>query len=585
MNRYAISCLPLLVLASLTGCAVDGEEDDVASDEEAITAACDLGSSCPSSIQLLQARSYQNRPPANLRGDLEIVSDQGWDKTPRRFSQKTSRPMKYATGRVLLAGNAAGNAEIGVDDFFLFEALDLQGQRLAAATINAGAGIVKLDGQPVRALERDPVSAGWKSFAGGSIDIASILPKDQPFRLRVSAMDFAGAASATDIFLTVKPGAPAVAVGGRACTTDAECGGGAAMCFIDQCKRVEDSTKSIWGFEGLATAYGTDNVLRIAYQQYASGVGWANATHTTRLGKWIGNTVFDGADSWGDAWSLDRAPGRDPWMAAVSEGGTSDSFRIGEDGGPSLPSSPYRVKSFAVARNNAGTTFLAYALHNARNQSECTVQFSKRPAGGTWSAPEKVGTCGWGGPSLVVHVRKDGNADILTSSNGVSLLMYRRQNPIDPWSLTSVLPASGYDRVIKAHGVDGTTHFVVQRWDSLPSYGNFYAKYLELGDEGVVRDIDLPMVRDESADPYTSMDVDPLGNAWIVQRSLRHQKPPVLIRIDPAGTVAQRAVGTVVPGPWHSASVAVSSRGEIAFTHGSTSSQATVGLRRLIPVN
>jgi hypothetical protein len=583
MRSLASSLPVLLLLAPLAACTAEQGEDDVAGDESAITASCALGSSCPASVQLLQGRAYAGRPPANLRGDLEIASDQaGWDKSPRRFSQKTSRPFTYESGRVVLSGNAAGDAAIGIDDFFLFEVLDLQGRRVAAATLNAAPGIVKLDGQPVRALERTATSAGYKTFEAGAIDLASILPKDKAFRLRVSALDFAGAASATDVYLSVKPGDAPTAIGGRACTEDTQCGGGSAVCFIDQCMQVVDQKKTVWSLNGLEASYDAANELRVGYGSYLIGQDGRGAQHSY-YGTWSNPTGGPG----GGPWWLDRAPGRDPILASLADGALQDSFTNGGEGGPSVPQKPFDVWSFGLGRNESGTTFLVYSILDKREQKDCSILLSSKPAGGVWSSPERVATCAnEGSGSLMVHVRADSSVDILESHHISGLHRYQRGNAIDGWRQTTLFGSYGHHGfALSTHGADGKTHLVIAR--SRPDTGGnskYEETYLEIGDGGLLREINLGSIPNEAQPVHTSIVADVGGNVWLARRLLRAQREPSLVRIDPNGAVVERKIGKVTTGPVKLAEVAVASTGELAFVHSADAYQTELGLRRLVPI-
>jgi hypothetical protein len=583
-----------LGLLSVAACSVESaDSDDDETVEADLTSACAIGESCPESLLLLTGRSYGSvRAPANLRPDMELVGgDAGWDRVPRRFSQKTSRTLTYTGGSVVLAGNADGTGEIGVDDFFLFEVLDLQGRRLAAGTVNAAPGMVKLDGETITPLERTPGPArGWIAHPAGSVNLASILPKDQPFRLRVSAMDFAGAASATNIYASHRAGEP-TPLAGRACTADAECGGGSAMCFIDRCMKVEDSSKSAYSLNGhMEAAFDAVNQLHYGYTTYRSN-GASNPTFPLAVGLWDGGVTFgttlsgmsNGSGSTAMPWAFDKRPGEAPVLAYTDFETAKDNVRF--DGQAfSLPASPMRARDIAVASNAAGTRFAAALTCNARSVGECRIVFSSKPAGGTWSAQETVANVS-DSTFLGIHVRKDGKADVLHASR-YDFAVYRRLNPIDPWSRRSLKSSSGTNNadVVAGRGADGTTHVVYsdKRPSSQSALYYYDTTYLELGDEGIARTATIGSFGNEATQLFRDVDVDGAGNVWAQMRSGRGVFNPFAYRIDRAGNIQRRSLGTLTNAYAFDSAMAVGTDGRLALLWQDT--QGSVRARRFTPI-
>jgi hypothetical protein len=195
----------LSFLAAIAGCAAsaDAEDDALADSEEDLSSACDLGTTCPGSTKLLSARSFDKRPAAQMRGDLEVVTNEpSLDRIPRRFAQTTSRSMTFRGGAAVLAGDAAGTKLPLVDDILLVEVLDTNGVVLAAGAY--GGVSVRQNGALVRVLAAAPSATAGRV----GVDIAPLLPRDKTFRLRVSALDVAGIAHTTDVFLRADATAP-----------------------------------------------------------------------------------------------------------------------------------------------------------------------------------------------------------------------------------------------------------------------------------------------------------------------------------------------------------------------------------------
>lgn len=208
MSRKRILPLLSVVLfaAPLAGCSGQGDPD---LDEDAVSselgAPCAIGSNGCGDLKVLKGKTYtSSRPPAVRRSDVTVdLSDPSHDA--RVFSRLTSRALTFdGTKKVTLAGDAAGNEPIRVDDFLLVEVLSSSGALLAAGAINSES--VRVNDKAAAALAPIPAwggpEKGW-TYAAGSVDISSLLPENVPFRLRLSAIDVAGYAVTTDVFLKV----------------------------------------------------------------------------------------------------------------------------------------------------------------------------------------------------------------------------------------------------------------------------------------------------------------------------------------------------------------------------------------------
>ncbi len=373
------------------------------------------------------------------------------------------------------------------------------------------------------------------------------------------------------------------------CTSDAQCGGAAAMCFIDRCVTVSETSFAVDGthMQGTArAAYGSAGDLRVAYQSWRSG-----GTHTLWSGP-LGALKSSGATTSETPFGLLHAPGQDPVLATSYYHYEGGGVSYGAFGGPRLGYRE-RVGQFTFARNVSGTVFAVFtgitpAPVNSYQSDKCTLHFASRPAHGAWGAMEKVDDCGWGGyRNLAVHVRKDGGADIVAAREFGSVLVYRRQNPIDPWAKTTLVAQKTTNTrpyFVATHGADGTTHVVAQSYDFTTdsSRGDYEGIYLELGDAGPIRTIPLSTHRTQWTAPFPDVDVDGAGNVWIQKRPAESYDRSAVLRIDPAGRVAERSLGLMATGSWRYSALAVAPKGEIAVVHHGDN--RNVFVRKFTPV-
>lgn len=374
----------------------------------------------------------------------------------------------------------------------------------------------------------------------------------------------------------------------NACASDAECGGGQAMCFIDRCVTVSEESRRIDTLDaGVSAAYATNGELRVAYKAYTLG---SSVSYSFFTGPWSGaGGVGSIGSSSGTRWSFERNPGLDPEFAHSYAHYNGDGIGYGGAGGPSLGYHE-TLGAFAVGRNAAGVRFAALVGNKKEVNSgntTCNLYFASAPPGGSWSAPQIIAPCSsWDVRSLAIHPRKDGSADILSAREFGGIALYRRQNPIDPWTTTVLVPATntqGRSAFTFAHGGDGTTHLVAQTYvfTSDLSYGDYTGTYMELGDEGVRRSIGLGTYPTQVHLPFPTVDLDGAGNVWIQKRPRATFDTASVVRIDPTGKVAERSLGRVATGSWPYSSLAVSAAGELSLVHVADS--RNVSLRRFTP--
>lgn len=207
-SKKACASVALVALSACASPAAD--EATAAATESDLTAACDLGTTCAGTLPLLAARSFgYARPPADLVADLELGDRRpGLDRTPRRFAQATSAVLTYSEGPVLLSSDADAFAPIWADDVLLFEMLDATGANVLAQATFGGIALRR------RGVAIQQLTPQERPGVGSLVDLASVLPRRLPFRLRVTALDVAGRAETTAVYLRpeslVGPGVPAI---------------------------------------------------------------------------------------------------------------------------------------------------------------------------------------------------------------------------------------------------------------------------------------------------------------------------------------------------------------------------------------
>ncbi len=383
------------------------------------------------------------------------------------------------------------------------------------------------------------------------------------------------------------------------CTEDAQCGGGAAMCFFDRCVTVRDESQRVDSIaSGMEAAFDTSGSLRVAYAQSS----WSRTTGATSYaiheGPWTavqsgngGGVSSRGATS-ATRVRYDRAVGLEPELVFTSAGYPGAPAIFGDDQGP-RPGSRDVVLNTAIGRNGQGTTFLAMALQSASGAgSRCRLVLAARPANGTFGSLEEIDLCrsSAGYRDLAVHVRKDGGADVVAAAEFGDIVRYRRTNAIDPWTKTSLASTApqGRPHFTHTHGADGTTHLVLQpyAYTTSSSLADYAATYVELDDVGVARSIALGSYPTLTQAPFPDLAVDGTGNVFVQKRAHVSYDPAYargsVVRIDARGTVAERSLGLLATGSWTYASLAVATSGELAIVH--VADGRNVSARRFVPI-
>lgn len=140
------------------------------------------------SLQLIKAvtrketSAFRSRP----RQDLSMQTGSG-DRTPSIMAELTSETLILQSPRRLtLAGDPNGANAWGLDNFLLIEILDLQGQVIRRAVIG--------NTEPVftKGEQIPQIGPNQFEFPPRLVEATSLIPLNQPFKLKVTALDYGG---------------------------------------------------------------------------------------------------------------------------------------------------------------------------------------------------------------------------------------------------------------------------------------------------------------------------------------------------------------------------------------------------------
>ncbi|HEX8821648.1 MAG TPA: hypothetical protein VF794_17115 [Archangium sp.] len=146
-------------------------------------------------------KETEERETASLmetREDVE-VDTRDFERTPRVVTTGETPLVRLSGARAMLYGDAEGKQGFDVDNFILLEVLDGSGR-----VINRGA-VGFTDNVLMGREVVDSVGPRAFHFEPGQVDLTSMLPENEPFRVRATALDYSGVGRVTDVFLVLEP--------------------------------------------------------------------------------------------------------------------------------------------------------------------------------------------------------------------------------------------------------------------------------------------------------------------------------------------------------------------------------------------
>ncbi len=154
----------------------------------------------PKAFKLLAATpEAETEARAERRQDLYVATDTG-EPIPAVVAVGQVGPLSREGGRVRLYGDEAGTLGWSVDNFVLLEIGDAKGTVLNRVAIGFQQGVTC-------GSEHIDTIGGMKfSFEPGEIDLSTLLPADEPFTIKASALDAGGVGQTTDLYLVLSAG-------------------------------------------------------------------------------------------------------------------------------------------------------------------------------------------------------------------------------------------------------------------------------------------------------------------------------------------------------------------------------------------
>lgn len=146
---------------------------------------------------LPEAPEAETSTRTEQRPDVYVRTDT-MEHVPVVVAKGEAGPLSIKGGRAQLFGDEACTQGISVDNFILFEVVDGTGKVTHRFVVGYHSGLTVNDQEP------DNVGANSFNFEPG-LDVTSQLPSEEPFTLRVTALDYGGVGRVTNVYLRVSP--------------------------------------------------------------------------------------------------------------------------------------------------------------------------------------------------------------------------------------------------------------------------------------------------------------------------------------------------------------------------------------------
>lgn len=154
----------------------------------------------PKAFKLLSAvEEAESASRLEKREDLFVQSETG-APTPVVVAAGQIGPLSRQGARAQLFGDEAGTRGWEVDNFVLLEIGDEKGE------IQKRVAIGYQQGATLGSELIDTVGGMKFSFEPGEVELSSLLPADQPFTIKATALDAGGVGRVSDLYLILSPG-------------------------------------------------------------------------------------------------------------------------------------------------------------------------------------------------------------------------------------------------------------------------------------------------------------------------------------------------------------------------------------------
>jgi hypothetical protein len=153
---------------------------------------------CPSRVlQLLASTTQAEAGKSTQRREDVEVDTRDFERTPRVVATGETPYLRLEGARARLYGDKGATQGWSVHNFVLLEVIDPGGRVVGSAAIGFSEGVV-LGKEQVDNLGRMSFT-----FEPGEVDLTPKLPESEPFKLRVTALDYSGAGRVSDLFVVL----------------------------------------------------------------------------------------------------------------------------------------------------------------------------------------------------------------------------------------------------------------------------------------------------------------------------------------------------------------------------------------------
>ena len=153
----------------------------------------------PRPVQLLGETPERETSQIEAKREDVEIDTRDFERTPRVVATGETPLLRLEGARARLYGDAAGKEGFSVDNAVLLEVLDERGK-----VVNRG--VVGFSDPVDIGRERvDNIGPMAFAFEAGAVDVTTVLPESDAFKLRATVLDYSGVGRVSNVFLVLEP--------------------------------------------------------------------------------------------------------------------------------------------------------------------------------------------------------------------------------------------------------------------------------------------------------------------------------------------------------------------------------------------
>ncbi len=153
----------------------------------------------PRAVRLLTETAERETAQLEAKREDVEIDTRDFERTPRVVATGETPLLRLDGARARLYGNEAASEGFSVDNCILLEVLDAQGK-----VVNRGV-VGFSDPMDIGRERVDNIGPMAFDFEAGAVDVTTVLPESDAFKLRATVLDYSGVGRVSNVFLVLEP--------------------------------------------------------------------------------------------------------------------------------------------------------------------------------------------------------------------------------------------------------------------------------------------------------------------------------------------------------------------------------------------